>query len=163
MGNKQSALDKIRELYKGLPVPDETPVYKELFKKPYKEFMEIIESTAAESPQSYYDKLVLFYRENKPGTDITEELIPRSEGEGEIFSTLYKKQIDKNVYKWYINSDKWRTFRNEIFKERGFHCELCSSKKNLHLHHITYENFMNEEKEDVMILCRSCHEKAHKS
>jgi hypothetical protein len=69
---------------------------------------------------------------------------------------------DKELYyKHYINSEKWRLFRNKIFKERGFQCELCDNKKNLQLHHITYENFGRENDLDVMILCQDCHNLAH--
>src|SRR5688572_30492377 len=36
-------------------------------------------------------------------------------------------------YAEYLKSEKWRLFRNKIFKHRGFKCELCNSKKNLHI------------------------------
>lgn len=64
-------------------------------------------------------------------------------------------------YDHYIKSERWRLFRNKIFKERGFQCELCDNRKNLQLHHITYERFGEEHDLDVMILCQDCHKLAH--
>lgn len=64
-------------------------------------------------------------------------------------------------YQLHLTSPEWMDFRAEIFKQRGFKCELCKSKKNLQLHHLTYKNLGNEQPEDVMILCEVCHSKAH--
>jgi hypothetical protein len=67
----------------------------------------------------------------------------------------------KKYYDLYLATDKWRGFKNSIISKRGFNCELCSSKKNIQVHHLTYERLGNEMPEDVMILCKKCHEKAH--
>jgi 5-methylcytosine-specific restriction endonuclease McrA len=67
----------------------------------------------------------------------------------------------KKAYNQYIASKKWREFRSGILKERGFHCELCKSQKNLELHHLSYANFGFEKPEQVIILCENCHKKAH--
>ena len=69
----------------------------------------------------------------------------------------------RESYSDYLKSDKWINFRSRVFAKRGFKCESCSSKKNMQLHHLTYENVGNEHDEDVMILCQQCHEKAHKN
>src|SRR5699024_10020211 len=59
----------------------------------------------------------------------------------------------KWFYKEYLKSEKWRDFRAAKLKETNFSCEMCKSKKNLHLHHLTYKNLGNESDNDVMVLC----------
>ncbi len=77
-----------------------------------------------------------------------------------IVLTLILK--DKYLYyHFYLKSNKWRTFRNSVLKNRGYNCEQCSSKKDLHIHHITYENLGHEDENDVIILCGKCHAEAH--
>lgn len=68
---------------------------------------------------------------------------------------------DRLYYQTYLKSPAWLQLRARIFRSRGFSCEICQSKKNLQLHHVTYERLGYEKDEDVMILCRKCHEKAH--
>jgi len=76
---------------------------------------------------------------------------------------LWRVTHKELYYKKYIQSEIWRSFRNRIFKKRGFKCELCDSKKNLQLHHITYERIGKEDENDVIILCQECHKKAHEN
>ena len=82
-----------------------------------------------------------------------------------------KKRIKKDPKEWqtkrefyenYLNSSKWITFRNKIKKERGDKCEKCG-KEGVVLdgHHITYERLTEELPEDILIICRPCHEKIH--
>lgn len=40
-------------------------------------------------------------------------------------------------------------------------CEQCGSKSNLDVHHKEYRNLYDVELPDLMILCRSCHDKFH--
>ena len=41
-------------------------------------------------------------------------------------------------------------------------CYKCKSKKNLHLHHLNYDNLYYEEFEkDIILLCKNCHNKEH--
>lgn len=64
-------------------------------------------------------------------------------------------------YKKYLRSEKWQKIRKSVFSARGKKCEICSKSKWLHIHHLTYERIFNELPEDLQILCRTCHEKAH--
>lgn len=68
--------------------------------------------------------------------------------------------IDYNLY---INSDEWRLKRNYILNKRGYKCERCFSKKNLQIHHITYENLGFELDNDLIILCKNCHQYVHQN
>ncbi len=65
-------------------------------------------------------------------------------------------------YAKYINSDKWKSFRLSIIKQRGHRCEVCMNEdKVIHAHHLTYERFMNELPEDIQLLCVDCHRNVH--
>lgn len=65
-------------------------------------------------------------------------------------------------YKFYLTSDKWYAFRSAVIAERGPLCQDCGMYDlAIHLHHLTYERVGNERREDVKLLCPSCHETAH--
>ncbi len=64
----------------------------------------------------------------------------------------------KRQYNAYINSKKWRAFREKIFAERGRRCERCEfDGKGLQVHHLTYTRFGHELATDVEVLCKACH------
>lgn len=63
-------------------------------------------------------------------------------------------------YEAYLNSDEWkhkRALRIQISKCR---CSACGSKKELQVHHLTYERIFKEEMGDLLPLCRKHHEAA---
>jgi hypothetical protein len=66
-------------------------------------------------------------------------------------------------YQDYINSFEWKEKRREVFSHYGQICQACKiSSKTLDVHHKTYKNFgKNEPMEDVVPLCRDCHEDIH--
>lgn len=72
-----------------------------------------------------------------------------------IPSILYKDYED------YINSQKWQRQRANRMAIDNNECKLCFSRTNLHVHHITYENFGNEPMNELITVCKSCHEKIH--
>lgn len=76
---------------------------------------------------------------------------------------MVKKDAKKKAeYIAYIASEKWKSFRNGIIKERGRKCEKCGQDKGeIHAHHLTYERFMNELPEDIQLLCKACHMAIH--
>lgn len=72
--------------------------------------------------------------------------------------------FDSNYYK-HLRSNKWHSLREKIIAEKKCRCSHCHktfNKSELHLHHKSYQNFGNEKKKDVMLLCSKCHEKLHK-
>jgi hypothetical protein len=77
-----------------------------------------------------------------------------------IHFTSNKSLISIN-YAEYLKSKEWRDIRNRLLKERGFNCERCNSKKNLQIHHLTYERLGFEEDNDLVILCEKCHKEVH--
>lgn len=60
----------------------------------------------------------------------------------------------------YYQSDEWKARRDECL-DLAFHvCYLCRGLAE-QAHHLTYERLGNERQEDLMALCRRCHEAVH--
>jgi hypothetical protein len=60
----------------------------------------------------------------------------------------------------YMQSKKWKTFREQNIDNK---CYCCGSKTaKLNLHHITYDRLYNELPEDVVTVCTWCHRDIHK-
>ena len=66
-------------------------------------------------------------------------------------------------YEEYIKSSEWQETRQRILKRDAFRCVLCGTTKNLHVHHITYENLGEEKDADLVTLCDYCHKRLHES
>lgn len=70
-----------------------------------------------------------------------------------------KWRIKDAEYAAYIHSKDWRLKADERLKLDGGVCCVCG-KKATDVHHLTYDNFRNERMEDLVSLCRQCHDKA---
>lgn len=67
-------------------------------------------------------------------------------------------------YKEYIMSDAWKAKRREAIKHYGQNCNQCKTFlpiNKIQVHHVTYKRLGKELLEDLMIVCKSCHEKIH--
>lgn len=67
-------------------------------------------------------------------------------------------------YYQYIKSKEWFDLKIDILQKRGCYCEKCKKRKYpaaLQLHHLTYERLFKEEPQDLMLVCKKCHEKEH--
>lgn len=67
-------------------------------------------------------------------------------------------------YLAYLASPEWRA-RVEAAKRRaGWRCQLCNVDRwfaRLDVHHRTYERLGRERDEDLLVLCRHCHDIFH--
>lgn len=62
----------------------------------------------------------------------------------------------------YLQGEHWKQVRLEKLRSVGFSCENCRIPQfPLDVHHKTYVRKGNERLDDLAVLCRSCHEKAH--
>lgn len=68
---------------------------------------------------------------------------------------------DEIDYYSYIQTEAWRDQRMKILRRDNFQCVCCGTAKNLHVHHITYENLGAEEEDDLVTLCADCHARVH--
>jgi hypothetical protein len=70
-------------------------------------------------------------------------------------------------YDVYLRSRAWRTFRAEMLElvhgtcEHCGVCELESLLLVLDVHHRRYDRLGDERADDVLVLCRPCHDSAH--
>ncbi len=74
------------------------------------------------------------------------------------------KQSDRQAaYSRFLMTPQWRSFRRSILEQRGNKCEVCGDGSYLQVHHTRYpEHWMDTTPRDVMVVCRPCHERAHK-
>ncbi len=72
------------------------------------------------------------------------------------------KDAFKKKYYDYLKSKKWAQIKLDLYELRGKQCEVCESKQNVQVHHLTYKNVFKEESKDLVLLCKVCHRKEHK-
>ena len=73
----------------------------------------------------------------------------------------------KEEYRKYINSDLWKTKREEALAHHGHRCASCGTTKNIQVHHISYLRLSHngpgkETMEDLIPLCGRHHQLVHK-
>ena len=57
---------------------------------------------------------------------------------------------------------EWAVLKRQIHRRDLYRCRLCGSNDDqLHVHHRTYATYAEERLEDLITLCRSCHEAFH--
>lgn len=64
----------------------------------------------------------------------------------------------RDFYLAYLNSTDWRRRRTRVLQRVGHRCERCNSKRELQVHHKTYERLGAELESDLEVLCLLCHE-----
>jgi hypothetical protein len=64
-------------------------------------------------------------------------------------------------YEQYLQTAWWRQRRREALVWAGGKCQLCSAMEGLDVHHNTYVRLGCEVETDLIVLCRSCHERHH--
>ena len=76
-----------------------------------------------------------------------------------------KYGIEYHDYRSYIGSKEWELKANHAKLLADKACEHCNKSgyqiKQLHAHHNNYDNLYQETKEDIDVLCDSCHRKVH--
>ncbi len=83
---------------------------------------------------------------------------PYLDGEWITEVSLPESPIPKHTWNGNADNSQWRELKEEIKAERGSKCELCGSQENLDLHHVIARRKKgNDIKENLQLLCRSCH------
>jgi 5-methylcytosine-specific restriction endonuclease McrA len=60
----------------------------------------------------------------------------------------------------YREEPEWQVRRVQALTRARYKCQFCSRRDTtLDVHHNTYENYGDERPEDLVVLCRSCHQK----
>ncbi len=66
-------------------------------------------------------------------------------------------------YLAYLQSPQWRAKRDRARKLAGYRCSRCPSKRDLQVHHLTYERLGAEWDSDLAVLCQNCHQAEHRA
>jgi len=64
-------------------------------------------------------------------------------------------------YSQYLDSDAWKQRRTHVRRRSRGWCERCKVGRIADVHHLTYERVGNEEADDLIAVCRPCHEYLH--
>jgi 5-methylcytosine-specific restriction endonuclease McrA len=75
--------------------------------------------------------------------------------------SLNRRKMGKSRwYKIYLKSVAWQNKRKAAFEHHGKYCFKCGTLA-CDIHHLTYENVGYEPLDDIVPLCRQCHEAVH--
>lgn len=68
----------------------------------------------------------------------------------------------KRDYTEYMKSAEWATLRSDVFDRDNYTCRRCGESgrpgNELTAHHVTYERFRHEKLDDMLTLCKGCHQ-----
>jgi 5-methylcytosine-specific restriction endonuclease McrA len=71
-------------------------------------------------------------------------------------------QLRKMPFAEYRQQPEWRVRRVQALTRARYRCQMGASHDGpLDVHHNTYQNYGDERLEDLVVLCRSCHQKFH--
>lgn len=66
-------------------------------------------------------------------------------------------------YQQHLRSPEWAVVRRLALEQAAHACRLCGSDERLDVHHRTYDRLGAELLADVVVLCRSCHNRHHQA
>ncbi len=76
-----------------------------------------------------------------------------------------RSRIAKHSYGLKLKSNDWEKLKEKRKKEAGYRCQICNAKQESRIlvtHHRTYDNQgTDKEYEDLICLCKQCHEVIH--
>lgn len=75
---------------------------------------------------------------------------------------IKRKQAWRDYYNAYLKSIRWALLRVKVLTMVGYKCEACQSTDTLQLHHRHYQTLGQEGLDDVVILCKTCHDLVHR-
>lgn len=67
------------------------------------------------------------------------------------------KALRTKPYREYLKTQWWYRRRNQALRDAGYRCESCETKRELQVHHKSYQRLGCEEKDDLLVVCRGCH------
>jgi len=69
----------------------------------------------------------------------------------------------REKYHKYLESPEWDARRKWWLRRADWRCQFCNeSSQALHCHHRTYDRIYQEDPDDVIVLCQTCHDWHHK-
>lgn len=90
-----------------------------------------------------------------------------AEQKGIYYRDIYETHRQKRNKAWrdyydaYLVSTRWALLRVKALTMVNYKCIVCGSADTLQLHHRHYKTLGEESLDDVMVLCKKCHEIWH--
>jgi len=89
--------------------------------------------------------------------------------ESEIKKNEQYRKENRELFDWYHDKARFNGMREAILKRDGRKCCICAKTSSLNIHHIDGSGYAsvddprmsNNDKENLMTLCSSCHHKLH--
>ena len=73
------------------------------------------------------------------------------------------KEYRARPYEHRRQTREWKVLKRQIHRRDRYRCRFCNRNNGpLHIHHRTYTTYAEERLEDLLTLCRGCHEHFHR-
>lgn len=72
-----------------------------------------------------------------------------------------KRYLHTMPYPEYLKTEHWQEKRKEARERANERCQVCNATTTLNVHHRTYVRRGYEEPEDLIVLCKGCHQLFH--
>lgn len=84
-------------------------------------------------------------------------------GDAKFWRDVFAKAHGKtrSHYLAYLDSTAWRHKRNQAFDRDKGKCQHCKFAEADNVHHKTYARLGDENPDDLISLCRTCHKAEH--
>lgn len=76
-------------------------------------------------------------------------------------STRARNRLPRIDYAAYLESEHWQELRQQVIERDGWHCRRCHRPDYVQVHHLTYARLGRERLDDLVSLCKDCHERTH--
>lgn len=76
-----------------------------------------------------------------------------------IFSS--RARVAKEFWENYYWSEHWRQIRALVLMRDKYLCQSCFSERATQVHHVSYKDLWSEKMEDLMSICKTCHDRFH--
>jgi hypothetical protein len=136
--------------------------HRDLTNAPSKELREIFARTRNLNVDSYAEVRKWIWELYNSGEDAV--VAPNKKTKKKAVVVVPRKNIGKENYagyESYMKSPAWKKKREQALKYHGKFCHLCKTPFSLHVHHLHYDTLYKEKMEDLMVLCKACHEGVH--
>lgn len=76
---------------------------------------------------------------------------------------VYRSELGEMPYRAFLNTTYYQIIKEIVAHDWGYECALCTSKKNIQVHHRTYVHRGSEHLyiKDLILLCAECHCRQH--
>lgn len=81
----------------------------------------------------------------------------RSAPAARLLSQEEINELRRLPYERYLQTRWWFARRNQKLRDVRYRCAVCDARRDLQVHHLSYERLGAELDEDLEVLCRGCH------